>query len=378
MATLTAQQVLAQSKTLVIKVGSSLLIDAHGNLNEAWLEQLAQEITLLHQSKRILIVSSGAIALGRQALGLQNDKLKLEESQAAAAAGQIHLATAWHKALSNMRVAQVLLTSGDTEERRRYLNARSTLMTLLELGAIPVINENDTIATDEIRYGDNDRLAARVANIVGADCLVLLSTVDGLLSQDPLKESGAPLIEVIDKITPEIEAIAGDRGSALNRGGMKAKLVAAKIARQGGCAMIIAQGRRENPLKALLAGSPCSLFPSSTTPQAARKIWIGGSLKPQGELIIDDGAALALKNGKSLLPAGIKALKGDFTRGEPVSIKSESGRELARGLCAYAIKDAQKIIGHKSDEIEAILGYRGRQAMVHRDDLVLLSEVNNG
>ena len=375
MATLTARDILDQSKVLVVKVGSSLLIDEAGDLRHAWLEQLAADIALLHKNKKVLIVSSGAIALGRRVLGLDAEKLKLEESQAAAASGQIHLSAAWVRALENIRVAQVLLTLGDTEERRRYLNARSTLMTLLELGVIPVINENDTIATDEIRYGDNDRLAARVGNMVGADCLVLLSTVRGLLTQDPTKQAGGKLIELVETITPDIEAAAGDRGSALNRGGMKAKLAAARIARQGGCAMIIAQGTQAHPLRALLDGGACSLFPSAISPQAARKTWIAGGLKPQGELIIDEGASTALQKGKSLLPAGIKKIVGQWTRGELVSIKSDKGEEIARGLCAYSHEDAQKIIGHKSDEIEVILGYRGRSAMVHRDDLVLSSGV---
>lgn len=378
MATLTAQQMLKNAKTIIVKIGSSLLVDENGNLREKWLKQIAEDITELHHTKKIIIVSSGAIAMGKKNLNLTSKKLRLEESQAAAATGQIHLASAWRAAFDKIKIAQILLTSSDTEKRRNYLNARSTLMTLLELGAIPVINENDTIATDEIRYGDNDRLAARVANIVEADCLILLSTIDGLLSQDPALGKEGKLIEKVKQISPEIEAIAGDRGSDFSRGGMKAKLEAAKIAHQGGCHLIIAQGLDFNPLKKLFAGGNCSWIISKTTPQAARKIWIGGSLKPQGEIIIDEGAALALKNNKSLLPAGIKQTKGNFTRGELLSIKNESGIEIARGLTAYGHDDALLIIGHKSDEIEKILGYRGRQAMVHRDDLVLLNEVKNG
>ena len=370
MASLTLQSFLAQSKILVVKIGSSLLIDKNGDFDEARLNQIAEDVRALHRDKKILLVSSGAIALGRRHLDLSARRLKLEESQAAAAAGQIHLAQAWRGALKGIRVAQILLTSGDTEERRRYLNARNTLTTLLDLGAIPVINENDTVATDEIRYGDNDRLAARVANMIGADCLILLSSVDGLLSVDPAHGAGE-LIGEIAEITPEIEAMAGDRGSDLSRGGMKAKLEAARIAHRGGCHMIIARGTRRNPLMALFAGGACSWFPSSLTPQAARKIWIAGGLKPQGVLHIDRGAEAALRSGKSLLPAGIVRVEGDFSRGDLLSVKGAEGKEIARGLSAYADKDAARIAGHKSDEIEALLGYRGRQAIIHRDDLVL-------
>ena len=296
MAALTPWQVMTSSQLLVIKIGSSLLADEDdGTLRKDWLRTIAEDIAEMHKSgQRILIVSSGAIALGRQNLSLQASSLKLEESQAAAAAGQIHLARAWHETLGafGITVAQILLTSGDTEERRRYLNARNTLTTLLSLGAIPVINENDTIATNEIRYGDNDQLAARVANMIGAECLVLLSTVDGLLSCDPAQGQGE-LIAQIDEITPEIEALAGDAGTGLHRGGMKAKLAAAHIAARAGCHMIIAQGAQEHPLKDLRAGRACSWFPALATPQAARKTWIAGTLKPRGAVIVDEGAAKA-------------------------------------------------------------------------------------
>ncbi len=377
MAALTPSDILKSLSILVVKIGSSLLVgEQDGALRKNWLRTIAEDIADFHKGgQKILIVSSGAIALGRQNLGLQAMSLKLEESQAAAAAGQIHLARAWHEALGacGVHVAQILLTSGDTEERRRYLNARNTLTTLLSLGAVPVINENDTIATNEIRYGDNDQLAARVANMIGAECLVLLSTVDGLMSRDPAQGGGA-LITQIDQITPDIEALAGDAGAGLHRGGMKAKLAAAQIARQAGCHMIIAQGMNEHPLKALRDGLPCSWFPTHATPQAARKTWIAGTLKPRGAVIIDQGAAHALRQGKSLLPAGVKKIEGQFSRGDAIFIKMSNGDEIARGLSAYSSQDAAMIAGHKSSEIEAILGYRGRTAMIHTDDLVILKE----
>ncbi len=374
-----ASDALKAASVIVVKIGSSLLVSEQGGaLRKDWLRALAEDIAAIHKTgQKILIVSSGAIAMGRQDLALPPAPLRLEESQAAAAAGQIHLAHAWHEALGafGIIVAQILLTSGDTEGRRRYLNARNTLMTLLALGAIPVINENDTVATDEIRYGDNDQLAARVANMVGAECLVLLSTVDGLLSRDPAHKEAADapaLIRQIDRITPEIEALARDAGVGLHRGGMRAKIAAARIANQAGCHMVIAQGRDAHPLKTLLAGGACSWFPAKASPQAARKTWIAGTLKPRGALIIDDGAAKALRQGKSLLPAGVKNVEGEFSRGDALRIKTQSGEEIARGLSAYSSENAAQIAGHKSGEIEAILGYRGRTAMIHADDLVIL------
>ena len=381
MAALTPSQVMTSSQLLVIKIGSSLLVgEEDGALRKGWLRTIAEDIAEMHKSgQKILIVSSGAIALGRQNLNLQASSLKLEESQAAAAAGQIHLARAWHETLGalGITVAQILLTSGDTEERRRYLNARNTLTTLLSLDAIPVINENDTIATNEIRYGDNDQLAARVANMIGAECLVLLSTVDGLLSCDPAQGKGG-LIAQIDQITPDIEALAGDAGTGLHRGGMKAKLAAAHIAARAGCHMIIAQGAQEHPLKDLRDGRACSWFPAHATPQAARKTWIAGTLKPRGAVIVDEGAAQALRRRQSLLPAGIKKVEGQFSRGDAVSVQTSEGEEIARGLSAYSSADAAMIAGHKSGEIEAILGYRGRTAMIHADDLAILKDEKNG
>jgi len=370
MAALTLKACLEQTSILVIKVGSSLLIDEKGNFCEEWLGAIAEDIRTLHPKKKILIVSSGAIALGRKELALPRKRLKLEENQAAAAIGQIHLAQAWRAALQGIGVAQILLTSGDTEERRRYLNARNTLTTLLELRVIPIINENDTIATEEIRYGDNDRLAARVANMIGADALILLSSVDGLFSQDPNLGQGK-LVRRIDKITQEIEHMAGDSQSDFSRGGMKTKLAAAHIAHQGGCHMIIARGTKPNPLRSLFADGACSWFPSPITPQAARKTWIAGGLKPQGAIYIDAGALRALRSGKSLLPAGVIRIEGICSRGDLLCVKTQAGQEVARGLSAYSNGDEQRIAGHKSDEIEALLGYRGRQAIIHRDDLVL-------
>ena len=390
MASLTPYHFLEKSQTIVIKIGSSLLMadDNHigkdgRSIRKDWLDAIGEDIEALKAKRNILIVSSGAIALGRQYLKLKG-KLKLEESQAAAAAGQVHLIELWQSALKKTKIAQILLTAEDTQKRRSYLNARNTLTHLLALGVIPIINENDTIATNEIRYGDNDQLAACLANMIGADCLILLSTVDGLLSQDPAQATAqgkGHLIDTISAITPDIEAKAGDRGSDLNRGGMKAKLAAAKIAWQGGCHMMIANGLKPHPLKSLWDGGACSWFRAPHSPKKARQIWIAGGLKPKGSIYIDDGAIKALEKGKSLLPIGVKKIEGRFTRGEPISIKAAKSktaknggqREIARGLSAYSHKDASKIAGHKSDAIEALLGYHGRVAMVHRDDLVLLS-----
>ncbi len=369
----TAADLVAQARRLVVKTGSSLLIDGRGRLRSSWLAGLAEDLACARKrGQEVLIVSSGAIALGRKALELSGP-LKLEESQAAAAAGQIHLAHAWRAALAReaIPVAQILLTPGDTEERRRYLNARSTLRTLLGLGVVPVINENDTVATAEIRYGDNDRLAARVASMVGAECLVLLSTVDGFYRRDPALGDPGGLIERVDEITPELEGWAGDAGTGLNRGGMKTKLAAARIARQGGCHMLIAPGVGRRPLRAVEAGGRCSWFRAALSPQAARKSWIGGHVALRGQIYIDAGAAGALARGKSLLPAGVAWTEGAFERGDAVGVRDDSGRELARGLVAYSSADAARIAGRKSDEIEAILGYRGRDEMIHRDDLVL-------
>jgi glutamate 5-kinase len=367
--------VLANFRRIVVKVGSSLLVDSEaGALREPWLAALAQDIAKLHKEKRdILVVSSGAIALGRAVLKLPRGPLKLEDSQAAAAVGQIALARIWAETLAKhgITAGQILLTLGDTEERRRYLNARSTVDKLLEWRSVPVINENDTVATTEIRYGDNDRLAARVATMMSADCLVLLSDVEGLFDAPPDSGRGAKLVPLIERITPQIEAMAGASGSELSRGGMQTKIEAGKIATAAGTHMVIASGRVEHPLAAIAAGAPCSWFLSSGNPVTARKKWIAGSLEPKGTLYIDAGAVAALRRGKSLLPAGVKRVDGDFERGDAVLVRDLDGAEIARGLVAYDAADAARIIGQSSAEIVTILGIQGRAEMVHRDDLVM-------
>lgn len=367
------------ARRIVVKIGSSLLVDRNtgilaGTLNWEWVRDLAADIARMRErGQEVVVVSSGAIALGRQRLKFDARPLRLEEKQAAAAAGQVSLAHAYEEALKpyDVTVAQVLLTVEDTEERRRYLNARGTVNTLLELGALPLINENDTVATSEIRYGDNDRLAARVALMVSADCLVLLSDVDGLYSKDPSTHSDADFIPEVDQITPEITAMAGAAQTLTGTGGMVTKIEAAKMALAGGCHVAITSGKVRQPLKALEDGGRCTWFVPRSNPRVARKQWIGASLRPTGRLIVDAGAALALTKGKSLLPAGVAMVEGDFERGDAVVIADADGRELGRGLCAYSATDARRIIGHKSGEIEAVLGYRGRDEMVHRDDLAL-------
>ncbi|RIA47271.1 glutamate 5-kinase [Dichotomicrobium thermohalophilum] len=360
---------------IVVKIGSALLADsATGRLNEAWLGSLMDDIAALKaEGKQIVLVSSGAIALGRHALRLPSGPLKLEESQAAAAVGQVDLAHAYRQMLSDrgLAAAQILLTLGDTEQRRRYLNARSTMRTLLSLGAVPVVNENDTVATTEIRYGDNDRLAARVASMISADCLVLLSDVDGLYTSPPDRDPGAQRLEVVQHITPEIEAMAGDAGTELSRGGMVTKIEAGKIAVAAGTNMIVALGKRQHPLAALSEGASCTWFLAHSTPLAARKRWIAGRLDAAGALVIDDGAVAALKSGRSLLPAGVVDIEGVFERGDTVIIRDRRGNVIGRGLAAYSSSDARLLVGRKTREIEQILGYRGRDEMIHRDDMAL-------
>lgn len=365
---------LQKYRRVVIKIGSALLVDRATGLKKAWLDAMCADIAAL-RSKGIdvLVVSSGAIALGRTVLKLPPGALKLEESQAAAAVGQIALARAWSESLSTDAIVagQVLLTLGDTEERRRYLNARATINQLLKLGAVPIINENDTVATTEIRYGDNDRLAARVATMVGADLLVLLSDIDGLYTAPPHLDPDARFLDTIAEITPEIEAMAGGAASELSRGGMRTKIDAGKIATTAGCAMIIASGKPDHPLAAIEDGARSSWFAPSGSPVTARKTWIAGQLLPAGTLSIDAGAEDALRSGKSLLPAGVREVKGTFSRGDTIAILGAAGREIARGLAGYDADEARQIAGKKSAEIAAILGYAGRAAMVHRDDLVM-------
>jgi glutamate 5-kinase len=372
---LSAMQGLAAARRLIVKIGSSLLVDeASGNIRQVWLATLVSDLARCRaRGQEVLIVSSGAIAVGRRHLGLTGSALKLEEKQAAAATGQIRLAHAYQEALAKhgITVAQILLTPDDTEERRRHLNARATLNQLLSLGAVPVINENDTVATAEIRFGDNDRLAARVAQMVSADTLVLLSDIDGLYTADPRRDETASLIPEVRELTPEIEAMAGDALPGYSSGGMVTKLVAARIAMTAGCRMVIARGTRLHPLAAIEDGAAATWFVPTAEPLTARKSWIAGALNPVGVLTVDDGAAQALKGGKSLLPAGIAAIDGEFERGDAVIVRTRSGSEAARGLTAYSSADIRRIAGHKSGEIAAILGYRGRDEVIHRDDLVL-------
>lgn len=365
---------LADFRRIVVKVGSSLLVDAAASrVREAWLASLAADIAALHREGRdILVVSSGAIALGRSVLKLPA-ALKLEDSQAAAAVGQIALARTWAEVLGahGIGAGQILLTLTDTEERRRYLNARSTIDKLLEFRAVPVINENDTVATSEIRYGDNDRLAARVATMASADLLVLLSDVGGLYDAPPGENPHAKLIPLVPRITAEIEAMAGDAGSQLSRGGMRTKIEAGKIATTAGTHMVIASGHIDNPLRSIADGGPCTWFLTPANPVTARKKWIAGSLEPRGTLTLDAGAVAALRRGKSLLPAGVTRVDGTFSRGDAVVIRGPDGAEIGRGLIAYDVDDAVKIRGKSSGDILLILGFAGRTEMIHRDDLVL-------
>ncbi len=375
-----AHRGLAAFKRIVVKIGSALLVE-NGELKRDWLEALVSDIVgLTGSGAEVLIVSSGSIALGRGELGLPKGPLKLEESQAAAAAGQIALAQAYAGALEKhgKKAGQILLTLGDTEERRRYLNARATIGTLLKMAAVPIINENDSVATSEIRYGDNDRLAARVATMASADCLVLLSDIDGLYTAPPSEKPDAVFLPEVPRITAEIEAMAGSAGSELSRGGMKTKIDAGKIATAAGTSMVITSGKELNPLARLSDGGRATWFPAAATPASARKAWIGGHLEPRGKITLDEGAVKAMKAGKSLLPAGVVSVSGSFSRGDAVTLLSPEGRTIGRGLVAYDIVEARLIAGRNSREIEAIVGYPGRAEMVHRDDLVLEDAFLNG
>lgn len=370
-----AAPMLRQAKRIVVKLGSALLVGDDGAARRAWLATLAKDLAAVHARADVIVVSSGAIALGRGPIGYGRRALRLEESQAAAAVGQIALAAEWSAALAaeGMRAAQVLLTVRDTEERRAYLNARTTLSELLKNRVVPVINENDTIATTEIRYGDNDRLAARVATMISADCLVLLSDIDGLYTAPPAQDPQARHIPEVAHLTDEIYAFAGDAGSALSRGGMKTKLDAARIATEAGVAMAIASGRVDHPLAALEGGARATWFHPRSDPVTARKVWIGGSLQATGALTLDDGAVAAILAGRSLLPAGVRAVSGEFSRGDAVRLVDLSGREVGRGLVAYDAGDARLIAGQKTHSLPDIVGARARATMVHRDDMALLA-----
>jgi glutamate 5-kinase len=369
---------LSAFRRVVVKVGSSLLVDpAEAAVKRAWLERLADDLSALHRrGAEVLVVSSGSVALGRSVLGLPAGALPLEDSQAAAAVGQIALARIWSEALSarGMTAGQILVTFGDTEERRRYLYARECLNRLLSLGATPIINENDTVATAEIRYGDNDRLAARVATMASADLLILLSDVDGLYTAPPSEDPNAQLIPVVPRVTAEIEAMAGGAASQFSRGGMRTKIEAAKIATTGGAHMVIADGRAPGPLARIAGGGRCTWFLSPSTPMTARKIWIAGSLEPKGAAHLDDGAERALRDGKSLLPAGVTRVEGAFARGDCIVIRNAKGAEIGRGLVTYDAVDAARILGRSSREIESVLGFKGPDEIIHRDDMALGGE----
>ena len=365
---------LTKAKRVVIKVGSTLLVDKNsGDLNLTWLESLASDVSSLKsRGIDVVLVSSGSIALGRGSLGLQDAELSLENSQASAAVGQIRLARAYEEVLApfSVKTAQILVTLEDSANRRRYLNTRATMERLLTFGVVPIVNENDTVATDEIRFGDNDRLAAQIAATVSADNLILLSDVDGLYSSNPSTNPDAKRLDVIKEITPEIEEMAGEGVSGISKGGMITKLMAARTATQAGCAMVITKGDVANPITELENGANCTWFKPNVDPQTARKRWIS-SQKSVGKLIIDQGAVTALIDGKSLLPIGVISIEGNFSRGDVVSIYSTNGRELAKGICAYPAVEAKLIIGQNSNEIETILGYAGRAAVIHRDDLAI-------
>ncbi|MEM8801127.1 MAG: glutamate 5-kinase [Pseudomonadota bacterium] len=360
---------LSEAKRVVVKIGSALLVDSDG-LRRDWLTSLAEDVAALKaRGQDVVLVSSGSIALGRGALDLGEGVLALEQAQAAAAVGQIRLARAYEEALAphGIKTAQVLVTLEDSTNRRRYLNSRATLDQLLKLGVVPIVNENDTVATDEIRYGDNDRLAAQIAVTIGADTLILLSDVDGFYSGNPKLDPDAQRFEVIERITPEIEAMAGDAGTGLSKGGMITKLMAARTATAGGAAMAITLGSVQNPLISLEKGAAATWFLAETDPQVARKLWIG-AMKPKGEVHVDAGAARALSKGNSLLPAGVARVSGAFGRGDPVAILGPDGR-IGIGLTRYTSEETGKILGQRSDRIEEILGYPGRAALIHRDDM---------
>jgi glutamate 5-kinase len=367
--------VLASFNRIVVKIGSALLVDQKaGKLKRAWLDGLVEDLAR-HAARgaEVVVVSSGSIALGRTVLKLPRGPLRLEDSQAAAAVGQIALARAWSEALGahGINAGQVLLTLGDTEERRRFLNARATLARLLALKAVPVVNENDTVATQEIRYGDNDRLAARVASMASADCLVLLSDIDGLYTAPPASDPTATLIPLVERVTPAIEAIAGGAASEFSRGGMKTKIEAARIATGAGVHMLIAAGHVEKPLSVVENGGRCTWFLPHESPAHSRKRWIAGVLAPRGAIHVDAGAASALNHGRSLLPAGVTKIEGHFSRGDAVIVRAPDGVEVARGLVSYDSSDANRLRGKPSADIEEILGFKGRPAIIHRDDLVL-------
>ena len=364
---------LEDTKRIVIKIGSSLLFHEDSNkLNEKWLSSLAEDIQYLNENHKE--VTSGAIALGAKDLDLDSDEMKLDINQAISSVGQIHLMSSYKNAFekNEIKIAQILLTLDDTEQRRRSINARRTIDTLLKMGIMPIVNENDTIATSEIKYGDNDRLASRVAQVTSSDCLILLSNINGLYSSDPKNNDKIKLISEITEINEEIENMVGDSVSELGKGGMKTKISAAKTAMAAGCHMAITNGTINNPIKALFKKRPCTWFRPARTPLASRKQWIVGTMKPIGTIVIDEGALIALKKGSSLLPAGIIRVSGDFSRGDVVTVLSEENEKIGLGLAGYSSNDTNKIMGHKSNEIAKILNYSFREEFIHKDDLVLI------
>ena len=371
-----ARDKLNMAQIIIIKVGSALLVnEQQGRINEEWLAGMAADIASLHAAgKSVVVVSSGAIALGQKGLGLPGTSLRLEEKQAAAATGQVILANAWMMALAQhcISTAQILLSPDDTETRRRHLNARATMKTLLELKSVPVVNENDTVTTAEIRYGDNDRLAARVAAMLSADMLCLLSDVDGLYTENPAQNSAATHLGEVDALTPEVLKMAGSANATYASGGMVTKLEAARIATKAGCDMVICDGRPLGPLSRLREGARSTLFHAGASPLTARKQWIAGALSPKGSLTVDAGALSALRKGRSLLPAGILAVEGQFERGDLIAIHNQDGAVIGHGLSAYSADDANIICGHKSREIETLLGYCGRDEIIHADNLVMV------
>ena len=371
-----ARDKLNMAQIVIIKVGSALLLDEQqSRINGEWLAGMAADIASLNAAgKSVVVVSSGAIALGQQGLSLPGTGLRLEEKQAAAATGQVILANAWMMALAqhSISTAQILLSPDDTETRRRHLNARATMKTLLELKSVPVVNENDTVTTAEIRYGDNDRLAARVAAMLSADMLCLLSDVDGLYTENPAQNSAATHLAEVDALTPEVLKMAGSANATFASGGMVTKLEAARIATNAGCDMVICDGRPLGPLSRLRDGARSTLFHAGASPLTARKQWIAGALSPKGCLTVDAGALGALRKGRSLLPAGVLAVEGQFERGDLIAIYNQDGAVIGHGLSAYSAGDANIICGHKSREIEALLGYRGRDEIIHADNLVMV------
>jgi glutamate 5-kinase len=360
-------------KKIVIKIGSSILVDEKGKPKKKWLQEFAEDIkNLLKKKKQIVIVSSGAIAMGCEYLGIKKNGLRVDKSQAVASIGQIELMDFYKKTFdkNKIKISQILLTLDDTEQRRRSINARRTIDNLLIMGIIPIVNENDTTATTEIKYGDNDRLAARVSQIIGADCLILLSDVDGLYNDNPKKNKATKLIKTVNKIDESIKRYATKTENLYGSGGMKTKIEAAKICQLSGCYMAIANGNYNNPIKKMLESKKCTWFLPRISKLDARKQWIIGSIAPKGEVTIDPGAVRAINDGKSLLPAGVKKIKGNFEKGDHILVKDQNDTECARGLTSFSSIEIEKIKGFHSSKIKNILGYSTREEIIHKDDLV--------